>query len=261
MEELAGMRALVCGGSRGIGRACAIELACRGAEVTVVARTEDTLKDTVASLDRQLNQRHALIRADSTDPEGLRARVAKHIEDTAPMQILINNTGGPPPGLLIDAEPAQLADAFASHVLCAQLLARMLIGGMKEAGYGRIINIISTSVFAPIRGLGVSNTIRGAMANWGRTLAGELAPFGITVNNILPGYTATDRLMSLFEHQAREARTDVRAVAEAAAETVPAGRLGQPEELAAVVAFLASPSASYLNGVNIPVDGGRTARQ
>ncbi|UCE58665.1 MAG: SDR family oxidoreductase [Phycisphaerales bacterium] len=261
MDQLTGKGALVCGGSRGIGRACAVELAHRGAEVTVVSRTEATLRDTVSTLATGANQAHAYVCADSSDPVSYGAKIADHVKRRGPMHILVNNTGGPPAGLLSDAKPEHLAGAFANHVLCSQLLVRTLLEGMKQAGYGRIINIISTSVITPIKGLGVSNTIRGAVANWGRTLAGELGPFGITVNNVLPGYFATDRLMSLFETRAQNAGTSVEDITRNAVEEIPMHRLGEPAEIGAVVAFLASPAASYLTGVNLPVDGGRTSRQ
>ncbi len=261
MDQLTGRRALVCGGSRGIGRACAIELARRGGEVTVVSRTEATLRDTVSGLDTEASQSHAYVCADSSDPVAYASKIAEHIQSSGPMHILVNNTGGPPAGLLIDAKPDQLAGAFANHVLCNQLLVQTVLEGMKQAGYGRIINIISTSVITPIKGLGVSNTIRGAVANWGRTLAGELGPLGITVNNVLPGYFATDRLMSLFEIRAESAGMSVQEITQDAVEEIPLHRLGDPAEIGAVVAFLASPAASYLTGVNLPVDGGRTARQ
>jgi 3-oxoacyl-[acyl-carrier protein] reductase len=162
---------------------------------------------------------------------------------------------------LTEASADDLAAAFRQHVLCFHRLVQTLFAGMKSSGYGRIINIISTSVVQPIRGLGVSNTTRGAVANWGRTLAGELAPFGITVNNVLPGYTATERLRSLFEVKARHAGKRAEAVQAETVAAIPMRRLADPAEIGAVVAFLASPAASYVTGVNLPVDGGRTAIQ
>ena len=259
--RLQGKRALVCGGSQGIGRACAVELAGLGAEVTVLARNEDALQRLVDELDTKAAQKHSYVCADSGDPAALQARVAAHIEATGAIQILVNNTGGPPAGPLLDAGPEQLTAAFSNHVLCNQLLVQTLLPGMKGSGYGRIVNIISTSVIAPIKGLGVSNTIRGAAANWARTMAGELAPFGITVNNILPGYVATARLESLFQHKAEKTGISAKEIERQVVEAIPMRRLGAPAELGAVVAFLASPAASYVSGVNLPVDGGRTAVQ
>jgi len=260
-SSLKGKRALVCGGSQGIGRACAVELARLGADVTVAARNEKALQDVVAQLSTEHGQTHAYICADSSDPHAYRAGVADHVENTGPIQILINNTGGPPAGTLNDAGPDQLTSAFTNHVLCNQLMVQTLLAGMKESGYGRIVNIISTSVITPIPGLGVSNTIRGAVGNWARTLAVELAPFGITVNSILPGYTDTARLRSLFQIKADKMALSVEEVERSAVEMIPMKRLADPAETAAVVGFLASPAASYVTGVNLPVDGGRTATQ
>jgi 3-oxoacyl-[acyl-carrier protein] reductase len=261
MDVLHGKRALVCGASQGIGKACAVELARLGAEVTLVARSEETLRLAVRALSREAGQTHRYLVADFVDPSALRARVAGHLESVGPHQILVNNTGGPPHGPLTEAAPDALKSAFAQHVLCYQLLVQALLPGMTESGYGRIINIISTSVILPIKGLGVSNTTRGAVANWGRTLAGELAPLGITVNNILPGFTATDRLQSLFAAKAKHAGKTAKDIEEETVAGIPMQRMAQPSEIGAVVAFLASPAASYVTGVNLPVDGGRTAVQ
>lgn len=258
---LDGRRSLVCGSSQGIGRACAEELARLGSAVTVVARDETALRKVVAELATVGGRDHRYIAADFADPPGLQAKVSAHVEDVGAIHILINNTGGPPHGALVEAKPEQFLQAISNHIVCNQLLVQTLLSGMKAAGYGRIVNIISTSVIAPIKGLGVSNTTRGAVANWGRTLAGELAPFGITVNNILPGYTATARLQSLFQAKAEKAGTSVKEIERRTVESIPMGRLASPEEIAAVVGFLASPGASYLTGVNLPVDGGRTAVQ
>ena len=258
---LDGRRSLVCGSSQGIGRACAEELARLGSAVTVVARDETALRKVVAELATVGGRDHRYIAADFADPQSLQARVSAHVKDVGATHILINNTGGPPHGALVEAKPEQFLQAISNHIVCNQLLVQTLLPGMKVAGYGRIVNIISTSVIAPIKGLGVSNTTRGAVANWGRTLAGELAPFGITVNNILPGYTATARLQSLFQAKAEKAGTSVKEIERRTVESIPMGRLASPEEIAAVVGFLASPGASYLTGVNLPVDGGRTAVQ
>jgi 3-oxoacyl-[acyl-carrier protein] reductase len=185
----------------------------------------------------------------------------KHVGAHGPVHILINNTGGPPAGALIEASQDDLAKAFNQHVLANQALVQAVAPGMRDAKYGRIINIISTSVITPIKGLGVSNTIRGAVANWARTLAHELAPFGITVNNVLPGYTATNRLSALLQGRANRAGSTLSEVEEQIKATIPMRRFADPSEIAAVVAFLASPAASYVSGVNLPVDGARLAAQ
>lgn len=258
---LAGKFALIGGGSQGIGRACAIELARLGASVAVMARDEKALAETLAKLDASAGQVHDYLSVDFSDPKNLRQRVDRHIQDRGPVHILVNNTGGPPHGALVDAAPDQFLQAISDHVVCNQLLVQAVLPGMKAAGYGRIINIISTSVMAPIKGLGVSNTTRGAVAQWGKTLAGELAPLGITVNNVLPGYTATARLRTLFDAKAAKAGKTAAEIERQTVEAIPMGRLADPSEIGTVVAFLASPAASYVTGVNLPVDGGRTAVQ
>lgn len=261
MGTLTGKRALVCGASQGIGRACAVELSRLGASVTIVARNESALQQALGELSTTGDIAHDYLVADFADPHALAQKVSAYVQSRGEVQVLINNTGGPPHGALTEAKPEDFVKAFSNHVLCNQLLVQALLPGMKHAGFGRIINIISTSVIAPIRGLGVSNTTRGAVANWGRTLAAELAPFGITVNNVLPGYTATQRLDSLFTAKAEKQGTTVDAVRQAVIDAIPAKRLADPSEIGAVVAFLATPAASYVNGVNLPVDGGRTAAQ
>lgn len=253
----------MCGSTQGIGKACAMELARLGASVTLVARNEEAL----AIAQRELPapggaaQKHRHLVADFTDWQALREKVAAHTAAHGPVHILINNTGGPPAGPAFEARPEEYLRGFQMHILCNQVLVQAAAPGMREAGYGRIINIISTSVIQPIRGLGVSNTIRGAVGNWARTLAAELAPFGITVNNILPGFTDTARLQSLFRGRAERSGTSIEEVREQALATIPARRLGRPEEIAAVAGFLATPAAAYVNGVNLPVDGGRLAVQ
>lgn len=261
METLQGKRALVCGASQGIGRACAIELAKLGASVTVVARNEAALRDVIIALASSAGQKHSFVAADFSQPSQVGKKIKECVAVQGPVQILVNNTGGPPHGSIVDASAEQFMQAISHHVICNQLLVQALLPGMKSSAYGRVINIISTSVIAPIRGLGVSNTTRGAVAQWGRTMATELAPFGITVNNVLPGYTATARLQSLFAAKAEKAGTSSAAVEKQTVESIPLGRLADPMEIAAVVGFLASPAASYVTGVNLPVDGGRTAVQ
>lgn len=259
--SLNGKRALVCGSSHGIGRACAEQIAELGADVTLVSRDERALKEAVAGLVASNGREHRWFAADFLNPPAVQARVAEEIKSHGAFQILINNTGGPAAGPIFDATTEQFLEGLRKHLLCNQLLVQTVVPGMKSAGFGRIINIISVSVLAPIKGLGVSNTTRGAVANWGRTLAGELAPFGITVNNILPGYTATERLTSLLQGRADKLGTTLQAVEEEIKKNIPGGRFADAAEIGAVVAFLAAPAASYVNGVNLPVDGGRTAVQ
>ena len=249
--------ALVCGSTQGIGKASAIALAELGANVTLVARNEDKLKEVVAELPNKY-QNHNYIVADFNKPEDLADKVRKGLMTVGTYHILVNNTGGPAAGPILSAQLTQFDQAFAQHLKCNHLLVQTLVPGMKEADFGRIINIISTSVKQPLDGLGVSNTIRGAVASWSKTLAGELASFGITVNNILPGATSTDRLSEIIKNKAEKSGKSTDDITRAMKNSIPAKRFAQPGEIANAVVFLASEAASYINGINLPVDGGRT---
>lgn len=254
---LAGKNALVCGSSRGIGKAIAMALAEMGATITLTARNEDVLLEAIGELDVTQGQKHDFILADFSKPAELEELIKHQLKDTT-YQVLVNNTGGPPAGSIIDAKPEQFVSAFSNHLICNHLLATALLPGMKQSNYGRIINVISTSVKIPLRGLGVSNTIRGAVASWSKTLANELAPFGITVNNILPGATNTERLHEIIKNKAQKTGRSIDEVTEEMLDEIPMQRFADPSEIAAAAAFLASPGASYITGINIPVDGGRT---
>lgn len=256
-QTLHGMHALIGGASRGIGRATASALAARGATVTGMARNADSLAAAIAELDRSDGQAHDFLAADFDHPEPLRERLAEQLGGKT-VQILVNNTGGPPDGPAHSASLEAFRIAFNRHLVCNQVLLQQVLPGMREDGYGRIVNIISTSVKQPIPNLGVSNTIRGAVASWAKTLATELAPDGITVNNVLPGFTTTDRLDEIIERAAERSGKTPDEAADALRASVPAGRFADPGELAQAVAFLASPAAGYINGINLPVDGGRT---
>ena len=256
--DLTGKRALVCGSTQGIGRAAANLFATLGADVTLLARNVEKLKSVSAELPRTGSQAHHWVAADFADPASVREAVRTEIKLEKPFHILINNTGGPAPGAALDATPEQYVAGFTAHLLCNQLLVQALVPGMKQAKYGRIINIISTSVKQPIAGLGVSNTIRGAVASWAKTLAGELGPFGITVNNVLPGFTRTARLDGLIAGKVRAGAGNEEQVGAAMMAVVPMGRFAAAAEVAAAIAFLASPAAAYITGVSIAVDGGRT---
>ena len=259
MSDLLAYRALVGGSTQGIGRAVAQLLAERGCALTLLARNEDRLRETVAALPAPTGHTHDYLVADFDDPSHL-AEVVQGYLTTHPagFHILVNNTGGPAGGPLLDAPVDDLRMAFNQHVICNHLLAQALVPAMRTAGFGRIINIISTSVKVPLPGLGVSNTIRGAVASWAKTLANELGPHGITVNNVLPGATLTQRHHSLIEKKVAQTGQSAESIEAAMLQTIPARRFGLAEEVAAAVAFLASPAAGYINGTSVPVDGGRT---
>jgi 3-oxoacyl-[acyl-carrier protein] reductase len=256
--DLTGKQALVCGSTAGIGKAVALQMATCGATVTLVARNADKLAATLAQLATAHGQKHDFLVADFAQPEQLKTAIAAQIALGKEYHILLNNTGGPAGGKAIDAEPFAFEAAFRSHLLCNHILVQALVAGMKKAGYGRIINIISTSVKVPLPGLGVSNTIRGAVGNWSKTLATELGPFGITVNNVLPGATTTERLSSIISSKAEKMAVEIEEIERHMLAEIPAGRFASADEVAAAAVFLASPLAGYINGINIPVDGGRT---
>lgn len=255
--NLTNKNALVCGSTAGIGRATAITLAKLGATVTLIARDENKLKETLTQLPHENGQKHDYLVADFTNPDELKSKVKKAVTEKT-FHILINNTGGPKGGPIISAKTDEFEKAFSMHVICNQILVQALAPGMKKANYGRIINIISTSVKQPIDNLGVSNTIRGAVASWSKTMANELGAFGITVNNVLPGFTATGRLDDIIANRVKQTGKSKEAVSDAMQNLVPARRFAQPEEVANAIVFLASEAASYINGINLPVDGGRT---
>lgn len=253
--SLRGKTALVCGASTGIGEACARVFAHLGARVIAVARNESRLKEVLASLE---GSGHSYLALDLNDHASLQAKVAEALRRSGVIEILVNNSSGPKGGPTLDASSDEFAKTFHQHLLTNQLLAQLLVPSMKEIGYGRVINIISTSVKAPIPGLAVSNTVRAAVASWGKGLSLEVASDGITVNSVLPGYTRTGRLTSLLKATAERTGRTEDEIARDWKNSIPAGRFGEPREIAAVVAFLASPAAGYLNGVAMQVDGGRT---
>ena len=256
--DLTGKKAIVCGASRGIGRATAVELSALGASVTLIARNDQGLENALTKLDTGPGQKHMFITADTGDSKMLKILAAEHVSKHGPFHILVNNSGGPPAAPAHIATEEQFLSVFTQHLIGSHIMMQAVLPGMKAAQYGRIINVISTSVKQPIKGLGVSNTVRGAVANWAKTLAGELGPFGITVNNILPGATDTDRMGEIIRGKAERSGKTLGEVAAEEISCIPAGRFGEPEEIAQAIAFIASPAASYINGINLPVDGGRT---
>ena len=255
--SLDGKTALICGSTQGIGLAIAEELALLGANCILLARNENALRDALLKLDNSNRQLHKYFVADFNNPDQVKA-VAEEITAAHAINILINNTGGPPAGAIMNAVPEEFLIAFNQHLICNHILTKAVIPGMKESGYGRIINVISTSVKIPLKNLGVSNTIRGAVASWAKTMANELGAFNITVNNILPGFTRTQRLNTIVSNTATKKNAPEDEVEKEMQEEVPLKRFGEVTEVANVAAFLASPAASYVSGVSIPVDGGRT---
>jgi len=257
--NLTNKNAIVCGSTQGIGKAIAIQLSKLGANIILIARNRNKLESVIKELDTSKKQKHHFLVADFTIPPQLKLVIEDFIEiNKIDVHILVNNTGGPAGGLLENAHIDEFTHAFSNHLICNHILVQSIKECMKKNKSGRIINIISTSVKQPLNGLGVSNTIRGAVANWSKTLANELGEFGITVNNILPGATDTARLKTIIENKALKTGKTITEINQEMANDIPLKRFAQPEEIANAVAFLASPAASYINGINLPVDGGRT---
>lgn len=256
--DLRNKQAIVCGSTQGIGKAIALELASLGASVTLVARNEEALKATKQELSTEAGQLHSYLCVDFTKPQELKQIVESYLQRQPNVHILVNNTGGPPGGPIVQAKTDEFLAAFNNHLICNHILVQACVEYMKNAKYGRIINIISTSVKQPLANLGVSNTIRAAVANWSKTLAGELGKFNITVNNVLPGATSTVRLKTIIENKSLKTGHALDSVTNEMISEIPMARFAEASEIANAVAFLASPAASYINGINLPVDGGRT---
>ncbi len=254
--DLVGRHALVCGGSEGIGRAAAIELALLGADVTLLARREDALRETVAALPTNDTQRHGFLVADVSQAQALGDAVAA-LAASRPVHVLVNNTGGPPGGAAHTAGIDAYLDAFNKHLVANQVLLQAVLPGMRAAHWGRIVNVISTSVYEPIPNLGVSNTTRGAVASWSKTLSRELGADGITVNNVLPGYTRTQRLDQILADRSQASGKPQDEIARTMLASVPVGRFAEAGEIGGVIAFLCTDAAAYVNGQSLAVDGGR----
>lgn len=256
--DLTGKTAIVCGSTQGIGFAAAVELALMGANVTLMARNEVSLRQAVETLDTSSNQLHRYIVADFSDNENVKHAIEDYLRLCPDVHILVNNTGGPAGGPIVEADTDQFIKTFQMHVINYQILAQAVVPSMKKAGFGRIVNVISTSVKQPIVGLGVSNTIRGAVSSWSKTLSLELGQFGITSNNVLPGFTKTARLDAVLGMRSQAQGKSVAEVADQLEATIPIRRFSEAEEVGAAVAFLCSPAAGSISGVNLPVDGGKT---
>ena len=248
-DALKGQTALVCGASKGIGRACALMLARAGARVIACARSQSNLDSLVAEMH---GDGHETVVLDLEDIEAVRRAVSS----MGVVQIVVNNSGGPPGGALLDNALEDFEGPFRRHLHAAHTIVQMLSPGMKEAGSGRIVNIISTSVREPIDNIGLSNTLRGAMASWSKSLSRELAPC-ITINNNLPGFTDTDRLGSLASSISEKTGSPVEEITEGWLSGVPIQRLVDPLETAVAVTFLCLSSSGAISGVSLAVDGGR----
>lgn len=256
--ELTGKHAIVCGSSQGIGLATAKLMADRGAKITLVGRNEIKMIAAQRSLSIVAAQKHDFIIADFSEPKQVKQAINEYLNKGNQPTILVNNTGGPKGGLIIDADISEFISTFNQHLICNHILVQALVPIMKQVGEGSIINVISTSVKQPLNGLGVSNTIRGAVANWSKTLANELGQYNIRVNNVLPGATGTSRLQEIAEAKSEKSAQNVAEIFDEMAKQSPMQRIAKPEEIAEAIVFLASTRASYINGINIPVDGGRT---
>ena len=257
--DLKNKRAVVCGSTQGIGKSTAIKLAEMGASIVLISRNIEKLNRVLNELPIvDQNQNHEVLIADFSNPNSLKEALNNYLQKEKTVHILVNNTGGPPGGPLKDADTQEFIQAFNQHLICNHILVQSFYPSMMKVSYGRVINVISTSVKQPIEGLGVSNTIRGAVANWSKTLASELGPFGITVNNVLPGATATERLTDILHNVSKKINGTYEDAENMMKNVTPAKRFAQPEEIAEAIAFLASSAGSYINGINLPVDGGRT---
>ncbi|MCH9743518.1 MAG: SDR family oxidoreductase [Gammaproteobacteria bacterium] len=256
--NLYGKKALVCGASQGMGKACAIELADMGADIILLSRNEAKLKKTLTSLSTSKKQKHQYICIGLKHTDALKKAIEPYLESDCAIEILINNSGGPQPGKIQAADIQSFQSAFDSHLKASVLLSQLLIPGMKKAQFGRIINIASTSVKTPLENLGVSNTVRWAVAAWAKTLSYEVAQYGITVNTVLPGSIDTDRMKDMIHVTAENENCSDEQARRLIEANIPAGHLGTTKQFADVVAFLASPAANYVNGVALAIDGGRT---
>jgi len=255
--SLHGKTAVVCGSSQGLGLASARELALLGANCILIARNKENLETAINGLAKKETQKHFYKTADFFNSEEVRL-VINEILEQGPVHILVNNSGGPPSGIVSEAKEEEFLKAFNQHLINNHILATAVVPGMKKEGFGRIINIISTSVKIPLPYLGVSGTVRAAVATWGKLLSHDLGRFNITVNNVLPGYNETERLENLIASNAQKKNISKEEAAKEMYSDIPMKRFGKPEEFGAMVAFLASPAASYINGASIPVDGGRS---
>lgn len=255
-NSLTGRHAMVCGASRGIGAATAKMLAKAGADVTICARNQNALEELKVELSKLGTGNHQVCIIDLEDTQSLGSKVQSIIAGNGPIHILVNNAGGPPGGPLLNNELEDFEAPFKRHLHASHTLVQLLAPQMKEENFGRIIQIISTSVKEPIPNIGLSNTLRGAMASWAKSLSRELDPC-ITINNVLPGFTDTERLGSLADSIHQRTGKSPEDIHTSWIEQVPIGRLIDPLETASAILFLALPASGGIRGVSLAVDGGR----
>ena len=253
---LSGKIAVVAAASRGLGRAVAEELAREGAHLVICARGADALRETAESIRAATGVTVLEVVADMGNSDDVARVTAKAFETFGRVDILVTNAGGPPAGPFESHSPEIWQAAIRQNLDSVIGLTRAVLPGMKERRWGRIVNVTSIAVKQPVDNLILSNTVRAAVTGFARTLANEVAPFGITVNNVMPGYTRTQRVEDLAQRNAELRGTTVDAERMTWEQQIPMGRLGEPAEFAAMVAFLASERASYTTGASIPVDGG-----
>jgi 3-oxoacyl-[acyl-carrier protein] reductase len=254
--SLSGKRALVLGASSGIGEACAMALASQRASVTVLARNEAKLQALCSQLKVAGAMDAHAVACDMDDLTGFAGAIERIQKEQGPIHISVHNSGGPKSGPLLEKTEDDLLGTFRRHQLTAHLLVRLLVPGMRDAGYGRFLHVLSTAAKEPVPGLGLSSTVRAGMVGWIKAMADELPP-GVTINGVLPGYVDTDRLKELEQAIGQRTGQAPAAVRKSWIDGIPEGRLARPDELGAVVLFLASPMASYIRGVCVPVEGGR----
>lgn len=256
---LNGKVAIVLAASKGLGRASAAALAAEGAHVVIGSRNAYILEDTARHIQRTSKGKVLAVSTDVISPEDLDTIVDMTVREFGQVDILVNNAGGPPPGTFDGLGDEQWQSAFELNLLSAVRLIRLVLPHMRKQGSGRIINIVSTSVKQPIEGLLLSNSIRAGVIGMTKTLSAELAPDNITVNNVCPGRILTDRIRQIYRlEEKKEQGISEEDALKAVAHGIPMGRIGQPEELGALVAFLASKQAAYITGTTIQVDGGLT---
>ena len=247
--------ALVLGGGSGLGRAIALALAAEGARVAVAGRTLDTLAETVRLIRDSGGDAHPYA-IDLAQPDAFGAVLDALCKELGPVEILVNNTGGPPPSTAAGVAAEQWIAQFRTMVLGVVLLTDLVLPRMRDRRWGRIITSTSSGVIAPIPNLGLSNALRSSLMGWSKTLAREVAPDGITVNVLVPGRIDTDRVRRLDAARAEREGTSVEQAERSSIAAIPAGRYGRPEEYGAAAAFLASDLASYITGSTLRVDGG-----